>query len=167
MSVPGQAADFLGLVHSPHFGRLGDRDYFWLNAVLITDSATSRAHAFDREFSLRRLNGDEFRAHELFRRTALVHVNMRIFGADDRLVGIGQRPEAKTVSGGSIKDKEDSDLLAEMAFEMSYGRSRIGVISISRRMSLVCLRDGLQNLGTDAGIVVARKAARTIHRPTI
>ncbi len=88
-------------------------------------------------------------------------------GANDRVVGIGERFESQAISGGSVKDKKCFDIIAKVALELAPGGFGVGIISVSDNMTLIGGGYSFQNLGMDTGIVVAGEAAGRPRRSTI
>ena len=89
---------------------------------------------------------------------------MSRLGTDDCVVGIGESFQAQAICGGAIEDKENLDVIPEDAFEVAYSGLGVGVVTVPDDVALINSGDCLQNLGMDAGIVVAGEAASGLQR---
>src|SRR6266566_2991918 len=158
-----QLPNFVWFVNRAYLGGLSDRDDARLHVVLIPDPMIGRAHRLDRQLSVPGGKRNQLASGEFFRSAAFVDINMGGFGADNGMVGVGKRLQAKAIGCRAVKYKEDLDVLAEVTFEQLYRGSGVGVISIADDVALVHGGDRLDDSGMDARIVIAGKAASRLH----
>src|SRR5207245_10660732 len=99
MGKAGQLTNFLRFVGCAYLGRLSDGNNARLHMMLDTDPMIGRTYCLDRQLSVLGGERNQLASGEFFRCAAFVHINMGSFGADNGMVWVGKRLQAKE-SGG-------------------------------------------------------------------
>src|SRR5438445_12591219 len=159
----GQGLYFFRLVKRAHLGGLGDGYHLGLNVMLIADSVIRRLHGIECQLAIGGGDGNELAASEFFGSAALVGIDVRGFGADHRVIGLGERLQTEHVGGGAVEDKKDFYLPTEMLPELSDCGGGVRVIAITDDVALVGGCDRFQNGRVNSGVIVAGKAACGLH----
>src|SRR5713101_2130791 len=125
------------LVHRPYFSRLGNGDDAGLHVVLVADAVVGVADSFDRELAILGWKWNQLATGEFFRRSAFVGINVGSFGADHRVVRIGQRFQAEAVGGGAVEYDEDVNIGAKVLPEFANRGFRVGIVAVSHSVALI------------------------------
>src|ERR1700752_1655388 len=106
--------------------------------MLDADAMQQWFDLFDAKLAVGCFNRDEFAAGKLLRRAPFINVHVRGLGAENRLIGFGDRLQTENIRAGATKDKIDSYVLSKMFLKPLRRRSRERVVAIGNNVSIVC-----------------------------
>ncbi len=159
VGVVADRADLLGGVAGAELGALGDGDGERLGAVLVAPAPGLAVDQLGGELAVRGGDGEQLEAGHLLRGAALVHVDVGGLGGDDRAPAREQRLQRDHVGAGAVEDRVGLGALAEVAAEDVLEVGGVVVLAVGDLVAAVGQRDGGQDLGVDARVVVAGEAA--------
>src|SRR5438270_164880 len=87
--------------------------------LLYQSSVVSTADRIEAQLAMLILDRDQLAAGEFLGRPAFIGIDVGEVSADDGVVGIGKRLQAKAVCRGAVEDDEDLDVVSEMFFELA------------------------------------------------
>ena len=138
---------------------LRDRDDGLLGAVHVPRAYGMHIHQVRGEQAVLRGDGPQLEAGDLLGRPALVDVDVRGLRADHGLPGPAHRLKRHDIGAGAVEDGEDLGLRAEVVAHEVAQALRLVVIAVRHGMAGIGAADRLEDLGVDAGVVVAGEAA--------
>ncbi len=156
--------ELAGAVAGPELGALADAHDARLHRVLVADPPELRRDELGRELAVGRRHRLELAAGDPLRRAALVDVDVRPGGADDRLPGPAQRPQAQDVRRAAVEDEVGARLLAEVLAQQLERARRPRIGAVGDRVVLVGRGDRGEHLGVRAGVVVGGEGP---HAPSL
>ena len=131
----------------------------------IVNAMVGMSDCFHGQLAVGYGDGNEFAASEFLRRAAFVRINVGGFAADHSMVSVSQRLQSQAIGGSPVEDEKDFRVRPKMLFEFLHHGLRVGIVSVTHRMTAIGFGDGLQNLGMNSGIVVTGKTAGRFHDP--
>jgi len=155
----GERLNLLRLVDRAHFGGLGNRDDAGLGVVFVADTVVGVADRRQRDLAVLMGQWDQLAAGVLLRRATFVGVDVSIVAAQDRLKRPSQSLQAQNIGAGPVEGEKDCNVGAKMLLELLHSRMGVSIIAVGLYMALVGAGNGFENLGMNAGIVVAGEAA--------
>src|SRR5262245_2827368 len=155
----GQRFHLIKFVNSSHFCCLRDGDHARLHVMLKTYPVEKRLYQVYTEFAVRAGHRKQFAASELFRRPALVNVDVGGLGADDSLVRLQYRLQAENVRAGTTPNKVDRDVLAKVLLELFDCAPGVVIVTVGNHVALIYLIDGFEYFRVDASVIVAGEAS--------
>ena len=154
-----RAASSSTCVQGAELGRLRDRDDPGLDDVLVADPHDPPVHELGGELAVGRRDGQQLDPGEGLGRAALVDVQVRALGADHALPRAQHRAQADDVGARAVEDREGGGMLAEDGFDVGL-QPRGGLVgAVGGGVAVVDGGDGVQRLGQDGGVVVAREGS--------
>src|SRR5260370_41332312 len=154
----GWGAKFFRTVNSTHVGGLSDGDDPDLYMMLIANTVIGVAHVIQRDFAVVMGQRNEFATCMLFRRAALVSINVGILTAEHGVVRTSQRLKPQNIGAGSVEGKKDINIRTEMFAKFLDRRIGIGVVAIGYDVAVVYAGNGLEHFRMHSGVVVTGKA---------
>ena len=155
----GDGPDLLHRVERAELGRLGDRDGARLRAVHVAEAPGLGVDEVRGQLAVRRRDGPQLDPRAVLGCTALVDVDMRRRGTEDRLPALGHRLQGDDVCAGAVEHREDLGGGAEVrVHRISQGSGHL-VVAVGDLMPGICPREGVEHFRMDAGIVVAGESA--------
>jgi hypothetical protein len=161
----GELLRLLDAVDGPELGGVGDRDHADLRSMFITLAREQRLDL--RGVQLARALGRQRQQLDLrhsLGRGGLVHVEVAGVRRDDALPRARQRAEAEDVGGGAVEDDPRLGGRAEVVPDQLGGLGRPGVGAVGDGVVGVGLRDGREDLGVGAGVVVGGERAHVTRQ---
>ncbi len=104
VDVLGERGDLRDGVDGPDLRALRDRHHPRLRPVLHAEAPGLAVDQGRRELAVHVRDGEQLQPRHLLRGAALVHVRVRVFGADDGLPRLAHRLERQDVGGCAVED---------------------------------------------------------------
>ncbi len=86
--------------------------------------------------------------------------------ANDRVVAARDGGQAEHIGRCAVEHEIDGDVFAKMTLERINRALRVGGAAVGQDVAVIGSDDRLENIGVDAGVVVAGKAAMD-HAPIV
>ena len=112
-----------------------------------------------RELAVGGVDRQQLDAADPLGRTALVGVDVRGRRRDDGTPAREHGLEADDVRAGAVEDGEHGDVAAEVTSEDLVQATGVVVLAVRDLVAAVGRREGVEDLGVDAGVVVGGEAA--------
>ncbi len=142
-------------VAGAELGGLGDGDHPGLHPVLVADAGGGRLQELGGQPAPGGGDADHLAPEEPFRGPALVDVDVGGVGGEDALERTEHRLEPDDVGAGAVEGDEGLRPVAEVPAEEAVGLPGDGVVAVGGGMAHVGGGDRLEDVGVDAGVVVA------------
>ena len=158
--VVGDRADLVDGVRRAELGGLRDRDDQRLGAVLVSPAPGLAVDELGGQLAVGRLDREQLDAGDLLGRAGLVGVDVRGLRADDGAPAREHRLQADDIRARAVEDREDLHALAEVLGEHLVQPCRVDVLAVGDLVAVVGGRDGVEDLGMHARVVVGGEAAQ-------
>jgi len=145
-------------VAGSELGGLRDGDHAGLSEVLIAPPGQTAGDELGGDLAAGRRDGEQLGTEYPLGAAALVGVDVRGLGADDRLVAAEQEAEPEHVRAASVEHQVHLTLRRGEPLEVTDGALGPWVGPVGHRVPAVGLDDGAHHIRMRAGVVVAAKA---------
>lgn len=159
-----ERCQLVGAVARPELGALRDAHDTRLDDVLVADAVQLRGDELGGELAVECRDGLELAARDPLGRPALVDVDVRAGGADDRLPRAAQRAQRQDVRGAAVEDEVRAGLLAEVLAQELLRARGPWIGAVGDGVLGVGGGDRGEHLGMRTGVVVRGKA---LHGPSV
>ena len=127
--------------------------------MLKTEAMQTCLHQLRSEFPVGSVDSEQAASHDTLGSTAFIHVHVGCLSADHSLMRAHHSVDGHGVGAGAVEYKRHDSLFAEMFLEQLLHAGAIFIVAVSQRVVDVGIGYSLQNLGTDARMVVASESS--------
>ena len=131
--------------------------------MLIADAVTGGLDGLGRQLAVFGGDRNQLAARPRLRGATFVGLDVRPFGAQHRVMGLGERLQREHVGGRPVENGKHFRSGAEMLAECALGGARPRVVTVADDVAGVGSGDGLQDVRMDARVVVARETAPPVE----
>gem|GEM_PF-6367122 len=146
-------------IHRPPLRRLRHRHHARLRHMHITHTHKTRVHQIHRQLPIWRRHRHQLTTDKRLRTTTLMNRQMRDIRTNHRLVRLHDTTQTKDVRPRPIIQKKDLRFTTKHLLKQGSCLSRDLVIPVRHRIPAINLRQGLQDRGVNASMIIAAKTS--------
>ena len=127
--------------------------------MLESEAMQTCLHQLRSEFTVGSVDGEQAASHDTLWSAAFIDVHVGCLGTDHSLMRAHHSVDGHGVGAGAVKHKRHNRLFAKILLEQLLHTGAVFIVAVSQRVVDVGIGYSLQNLGTDARMVVASESS--------